>query len=44
MWSLKETKFTIELRAVGNPYRVFIGVSGAKNITEGDFELTVEVK
>ncbi|TGL92458.1 hypothetical protein EHQ68_01200 [Leptospira congkakensis] len=35
---------TVELRAVGNPYRVFIGVSGAKNITEGDFELTLEVK
>lgn len=35
---------SVELRAVGNPYRVFIGVSGAKNITEGDFELIVEVK
>lgn len=35
---------SVELRAVGNPYRVFIGVSGAKDITEGDYELIVELK
>ncbi len=35
---------SVELRAVGNPYRVFIGVSGAKDVVEGDYELTVELK
>jgi hypothetical protein len=35
---------SVELRAVSNPYRVFIGVSGAKDMIEGDFELSVEVK
>lgn len=35
---------SVELRAVGNPYRVFIGVSGAKDVLDGEFELTVEVK
>ncbi|MDZ4726005.1 MAG: hypothetical protein SH817_07600 [Leptospira sp.] len=35
---------SIELRAVGNPYRVFISVTGAKDVIEGDYELIVEVK
>jgi hypothetical protein len=35
---------TVELRAVGNPYRVFIGVSGAKDVIEGEYDLTIEVK
>jgi hypothetical protein len=35
---------SVELRAVGNPYRVFIGVSGAKDVTDGDYELLIEVK
>ncbi|TGL62239.1 hypothetical protein EHQ58_03275 [Leptospira ognonensis] len=35
---------SVELRAVGNPYRVFIGVSGARDVVEGDYELIVEVK
>ncbi len=35
---------SVELRAVGNPYRVFIGVSGARDVLEGDYELIVEVR
>ncbi|MCZ8239285.1 MAG: hypothetical protein O9310_12680 [Leptospiraceae bacterium] len=35
---------SVELRAVGNPYRVFIGVSGARDVLEGDYELTIEIK
>ncbi|GBF50848.1 hypothetical protein LPTSP4_23750 [Leptospira ryugenii] len=35
---------SVELRAVGNPYRVFIGVSGAKDVLKGEFELTIEIK
>lgn len=35
---------SVELRAVTNPYRVFIAVVGAKDVTAGDYELLVEVK
>lgn len=35
---------SVELRAVGNPYRVFIGVSGAKDVLDGEYDLIVEVK
>ncbi|WCL50101.1 hypothetical protein [Leptospira sp. GIMC2001] len=35
---------SVELRAVGNPYRVFIAVSGAKNVTEADYDLILEWK
>ncbi|TGN18932.1 hypothetical protein [Leptospira idonii] len=35
---------SVELRAVGNSYRVFIGVSGAKDVLDGDYELVLELK
>ena len=34
----------IQLRAVNSPYRVLIAVSGAKGVTEGDFELKVALE
>lgn len=33
----------VELNAIRNPYDVVIGVAGAQGITEGDFELEVEL-
>jgi hypothetical protein len=35
---------TIRLNAINNPYRVLIGVAGAKGVLEGDFELTISVR
>ncbi|WP_411823709.1 hypothetical protein [Leptospira sp. 'Mane'] len=35
---------SVELRAVGNPYRVFIAVSGAKDALDGEYELIIDLK
>ncbi len=34
---------SVELRAIANPYRVYIGVAGAKGVTRGAFKLRVEL-
>ncbi len=34
----------IEYISVGSPYSVLIGVAGAKQLTEGDFTLKIEIK
>ena len=34
---------TVQLRAINNPYRVLIGVAGARGVSEGDFELEVSL-
>ncbi|WP_154658260.1 hypothetical protein [Eisenibacter elegans] len=35
---------TIRLNAINNPYRVLIGVAGAKDVVEGDYELNISLK
>lgn len=34
----------VELVAINNPYRVFVGVAGAQKVTQGSFELKVTLK
>lgn len=35
---------TMRFNAIGNGYKVFIGVAGANNLTEGDFTLEITLK
>ncbi len=35
---------TMRFNAIGNPYKVVIGVAGANNLTEGDFTLEITLK
>lgn len=35
---------SVKLNAINNPYKVYIGVAGAEKLSEGDFELKVEIK
>lgn len=35
---------TIRFNAIGNSYKVFIGIAGANGLTEGDFTLEVSLK
>lgn len=35
---------TMRFNAIGNPYKVVIGVAGANNLTEGDFTLEIALK
>lgn len=40
----KDNKRTIKFMAIRNPYKVIIGVAGAKGITEGDFDIKIKVE
>ncbi|MEO1654904.1 MAG: hypothetical protein AAFU64_15260 [Bacteroidota bacterium] len=35
---------SVKLNAINNPYKVYIGVAGAEKLSEGEFELKVEIK
>lgn len=35
---------SVSLMALNNPYKVYVGVVGAEQLAEGDFELRIEVK
>ncbi len=35
---------SVSMTAINNPYKVYIGVAGANKLSEGDFELTIEIK
>jgi len=35
---------TMRFNAIGNSYKVVIGVAGANNLTEGDFTLEIALK
>lgn len=40
----KDNKRTIKFTAIRNPYKVVIGVAGAKGVTEGDFDIQINVE
>ena len=40
----KDTGRKIEYISVGSPYSILIGVAGAEGLTEGEFDLKIEIK